>query len=58
MTDCRHRKPPRLPYIAAHADARKRMKRGQGQQYCPHCRRWIWGEFWHAPAPRREAEGE
>ena len=43
---CRHRKPPRLPYQAGQADARRRMKRKESQRRCPVCGLWIWGEFW------------
>ena len=50
MTKCKHRKPPRLPYMADQADARRRMKRGERQHRCPVCGLWIWGEFWEEVA--------
>lgn len=38
--------PIRLPYIAAHADAERRAKKGQTQSQCPECGLWRWpGEF-------------
>jgi len=33
---------PTLPYIAAHADAQRRMRKGQRQVYCKTCKRWKW----------------
>lgn len=47
MPKCPHRKPPRLPYGAAHADARQRLKRREHQRKCHVCGKWIWGEYWH-----------
>lgn len=38
---CKHRT-SKLPYLAAHADAKRRMRRGQKQRKCPVCRKWIW----------------
>ena len=43
---CQHRTPPRLPYQADQADARRRMKRKESQRKCPVCKLWIWGEYW------------
>lgn len=31
-----------LPYLAFHADADRRMKRGEKQRKCPVCQKWIW----------------
>lgn len=38
---CVHRNST-LGYLAAHADADKRMKRGEKQRKCPVCLKWIW----------------
>jgi hypothetical protein len=32
----------KMPYMAAHADAHKRMKKGERQVYCTTCQRWKW----------------
>lgn len=32
----------RLPYCAAHADADRRIKRGERQIWCRLCLRWKW----------------
>lgn len=37
-----HHKPTGLPYVAAHVDADRRLKRGERQQQCPVCRKWFW----------------
>ena len=33
---------PELSYMAAHADARRRMKQNQRQVFCRVCQRWKW----------------
>ena len=50
--ECPHRTPPRLPYMASHADARRRMKRKESQRKCPVCGLWIWGEYWNLDVGR------
>lgn len=37
-----HRPEPRLPYLAAHADAVRRMERGEVQRRCPACGLLAW----------------
>jgi hypothetical protein len=43
---CHHETPRKLPYMADQADARRRMKRGETQKFCPVCERWIWHSWW------------
>lgn len=47
VRECPHRNPPKLPYMAWHADANRRTKHGERQFWCSICERWIWHEFWH-----------
>lgn len=39
MTPC---KDHGLPYLAFHADAEERNRRGERQVWCSLCRRWTW----------------
>jgi hypothetical protein len=39
---CHCAKRPKLSYLAAHADAEQRMKRGEKQVQCPVCKHWNW----------------
>lgn len=31
-------------YVAASIDAQQRIKNGEHQYQCPHCKRWYWAE--------------
>jgi len=33
---------PRVAYVAAHEDARKRIEAGEQQVFCKLCERWKW----------------
>lgn len=47
-----------LGYIQFFEDADRRAKRGEEQQQCPECKRWIWPEFFHVKKPQpREDQG-
>jgi hypothetical protein len=35
---------PRLPYVGAHTDATRRLKRGERQVFCARCARWRWND--------------
>jgi len=39
-----------LPYLTACADAETRLKRGEQQQQCTKCGKWIWQELFTDPA--------
>lgn len=41
MTECRNDY-EREGYLAWHADADRRAKRGEKQRQCPDCKRWYW----------------
>lgn len=43
MDRCAWHKPLGLPYLAAQADADRRIRRGQKQFRCSVCERWYWG---------------
>lgn len=39
ITECQI---PKLPYLAAHADAEERLAKGERQLFCRTCARWKW----------------
>lgn len=45
----------RLGYIGAHAEAERRLKRGEEQVWCPRCERWPWPDE-KAQCDREEAQ--
>jgi hypothetical protein len=53
-----HHLNPSMPYLAAHADAARRLKLGQRQRQCPTCRRWLWPtSFFSKSLPRATKYG-
>lgn len=34
-------------YLRKHADAERRLKRGEQQEQCPNCRLWFWPDEKH-----------
>ncbi len=50
MNECKHN-PDSLPYTSAHADAARRLARGQRQTQCQVCKKWFWRhEFKQEPS--------
>ena len=54
IADCQT---PKLGYTEAHADAGRRLKAGERQQYCGACMRWQWAHQ-QCPLFRRSPEIE
>jgi hypothetical protein len=49
-----HRPEPKLGYREWHADADRRIKRGQKQRRCPACKLWVWNCFFHKRKRKRK----
>lgn len=44
-----------VDYVAWHAEAGRRHRRGERQRQCPRCWRWVW-RAWPEDAARHDAD--